>query len=33
MNKFGCGAIGQLPPGGHFPKWPPVDTQKTTEVR
>jgi len=25
MNKFGCGAIGQLPPGsrgGHFPKIP-----------
>jgi len=36
MNKFGCGAIGQLPPGGrggHFPKWPPADTRKTTEVR
>jgi len=36
MNKSGCGAIGQLPPGGrggHFPKWPPADTRKTTEVR
>ena len=36
MNKFGCGAIGQLPPGGrggHFPKWPPADTQKLDKVR
>jgi len=35
MNKFGCGAIGQLPPGGrggHFPKWPPADHRKTTEA-
>jgi len=31
-NKYGCGAIGQLPSGGrggHFP----ADTQKTTEVK
>ena len=36
MSKSGCGAIGQLPPGGrggHFPKWPPADTRKSTEVR
>jgi len=26
MNKSGCGAIGQLPPGGHFSKWPPAHT-------
>jgi len=35
MNKFGCGAIGQLPPGGrggHFPKWPPADNQKLDKV-
>jgi len=30
MNKFGCGAIGQLPPGG---RWPPADTQKLDKVR
>ncbi len=32
MNIYGCGAIAQLPPGGrggHFPKWPPADTQMT----
>jgi len=36
MNKFGCRAIGQLPPGGrggHFLKWPPADTQKLDKVR
>jgi len=36
VNKFGCGAIGQLPPGGrggHFSKWPPADTQKLDKVR
>jgi len=37
MNIFGCGAIGQLPPGGrggHFPKWPPAaaDNQKLDKV-
>ena len=28
MNKFGGGAIAELPPGGrdgHFPKWLPAD--------
>jgi len=33
MNKFGCGAIGQLPPGGrggHFPKWL-AGRQRTTK--
>jgi len=36
MNKSGCGAIDQLPPGGrggHFPKWPPAHTQKLDKVR
>jgi len=36
MNKFGCGAIGQQAPGGcggHFPKWPPADTQNLDKVR
>jgi len=35
MKKFGCGAIGQLPPGGrgvHFPKWPPADNQMLDKV-
>jgi len=35
MNKFGCGAIGQLSPGGHgghFPKWQPADTQILDKV-
>jgi len=35
MNRFGCGAIGQRPPGGrggHFPKWPPADTKKLDKV-
>jgi len=34
INKFGRGAIVEPSGrGGHFPKWPPADTQKTTEVR
>jgi len=36
MNKFGCGAIGQLPPGGrggHFPKWPPMAASGHPKVR
>ncbi|KAG0726890.1 hypothetical protein GWK47_035678 [Chionoecetes opilio] len=35
MSKFGCGAIDHLPPGGlggPFPKWPPADTQRHTEL-
>ena len=36
ISKFGCGAIGQLPRGGHsgrFPKWPPADTCMPSEAR
>jgi len=36
MNKFRCGTIGQLPPGGrggHFLKWPPAHNQKLDKVR
>jgi len=35
MNKFGCGATGQLPPGsrgGHFSKWPPAHTKMLDKV-
>jgi len=30
MNKFGCGAIGQLPPGGRG--GPPADIQMLDKV-